>query len=331
MSGLYRTFKQNLVPYFSDGNGRDRYIVYNNAGFFRNVPLTPVNPYKTGTMFGTKIITKNNSPSAKVPNFHYYSDGTGRDKYILVNGGGLFYDSKPLSSYKLTDFLRKNDEIYSSPRYKKKIWITKSMLKYNKILKDKEKDLITRLYHNQKSKFMRKQKPEPLLSFSEFELEGSNTSRLNKTNNNFMRRMNLHDNSNSNNKYLIPKSLKIFEDNAKTPLNKFNFIRKKKNIKLIDSNKNFNLCRLNYIPSYKSKRYDIKHRTKLMIDAKNNEYSNEMSNNALSEIQSNTFTKNFKKLDNYKNVKNVQNRFMILRKHKSVQNINDVSGEKKEE
>ena len=159
MSGLYRTFKENFVPYFADGRGRDRYIAYNNAGFYHNFPnsLSPTNPYKTGTFFGTKIIQHNKSPSVKAPNFHYHSDGNGRDKYILVNGGGLFYDSKPLLSFKLTDFLRKHDYNYRSIG-KKRIALSRDEIRYNNLLRSKEKELIRRLYTNEKKKFMKKMK-----------------------------------------------------------------------------------------------------------------------------------------------------------------------------
>ena len=164
MSGLYRTFKENYVPYFADGRGRDRYIAYNNAGFLHDFPknLSSSASYKTGTFFGTKIIQHYKSPSVKAPNFHYYSDGNGRDKYILVNGGGLFYDSKPLVSFKLTDFLRKNENQYQShsPTKRKRVALSRDELKYLKLLRNKEKELIKRLYSNEKKKFIKKQKYE---------------------------------------------------------------------------------------------------------------------------------------------------------------------------
>lgn len=170
MSGLYRTFKENYVPYFADGRGRDRYIAYNNAGFFHDFPksLSPTNTYKTGTFFGTKIIHHNKSPSVKAPNFHYHSDGNGRDKYILINGGGLFYDSKPLVSYKLTDFLRKND--YHSPS-QRRVVLSRDEMRYNQLLRSKEKDLIKRLYINEKKKFMKKKKFDPNNWFSSDEIK----------------------------------------------------------------------------------------------------------------------------------------------------------------
>ena len=106
--GLYRTMKLKYVPYFTDGNGRDRYIAFDNGGFFGNKEVNKENSRRTGTSFDTKITYKYISPYMKTPNFHYHSDGNGRDSYIYTNGGGLYYDTKPLGSYKLTDFLRED-------------------------------------------------------------------------------------------------------------------------------------------------------------------------------------------------------------------------------
>ena len=158
-TGLYRTFKTNHVPYFPDGNGRDRYIAYNNAGFFKDFSTSPINKggYRTGTFFSTKIITHTKSTSVKTPNFHYYACGNGRDKYILVDGGGLFTQTKPLISYKLTDFLRKNDESIS-PVKKMRRYLSRDEKIYNKLLKEKEKDLIKRLYTNSRKKITQKSK-----------------------------------------------------------------------------------------------------------------------------------------------------------------------------
>ena len=161
--GLYRTFKSNYIPYFASGDGRDRYILYDNAGFFHNNPksLSPSNIYKTGTFFSSKVVQHNKSQSIKAPNFHYHSNGNGRDKYILVNGGGLFSDSKPLISFKLSDFLRKNEEKYVTPKNNKgKIALSKAEINYNKLIRDKEKGIIKRLYDDEKKKFIKKNRTE---------------------------------------------------------------------------------------------------------------------------------------------------------------------------
>jgi len=165
-TGLYRTFKSNYVPYFPDGNGRDRYIAYNNAGFFKNYPGSQKDSYlnnKNGCFFGTKIVTHVKSPSVKTPNFHYYADGNGRDKYILVNGGGLFTQSKPLISYKLTDFLR-NDDDNLSPKKKIRAYLSRDEIKYNNLLKENERNVIKRLYLNERKKFMKR----PKINFKSF-------------------------------------------------------------------------------------------------------------------------------------------------------------------
>jgi len=182
-TGLYRTFKSNYVPYFPDGNGRDRYIAYNNAGFFKNYPGSQKYSYlnnKNGCFFGTKIVTHVKSPSVKTPNFHYYADGNGRDKYILVNGGGLFTQSKPLISYKLTDFLR-NDDDNLSPKKKIRAYLSRDEIKYNNLLKENERNVIKRLYLNERKKFMKRPKINFKSFFSVDQL--NNGSRENLVNN----------------------------------------------------------------------------------------------------------------------------------------------------
>ena len=166
--GLYRTMKLNYVPYFTDGTGRDRYIAFDNAGFFPNKESKKENVRRTGTSFDTKITYKYISPYMKAPNFHYHSDGNGRDSYIYSNGGGLFYDSKPLNSYKLTDFLRAND--YGTTYNRNgKVWVSKTQDKYNKLIRAKEKDIINRLYENEKKKFIKKKENEENLEENENE------------------------------------------------------------------------------------------------------------------------------------------------------------------
>ena len=158
--GLYRTSKVNYVPYYTDGNGRDRYIAVERGGLFPNNSVNPENIRRTGTLLHTKVSYKSVSPYPKSPNFHYHSDGNGRDSYIYSNGGGLIYDSKPLNSYKLTDFLRPKENDYITINKNEQIYSSKNKEKYQKILKEKEKDIINRLYENekQKQKFNNKKK-----------------------------------------------------------------------------------------------------------------------------------------------------------------------------
>lgn len=159
LKGLYRTMKENHVPYFTDGTGRDRYIAYNNGGFFgnRGYSMDPKNTRKTGTTFFTSIGYKTGTKYYKAPNFHYHSDGNGRDRYIVINGGGLFTDSKPLGSYTLTDYLR-SDESYATRNTKVngKMCLSLGELKYLNYLRKMQKEVVNRLYTKEKKKFMKK-------------------------------------------------------------------------------------------------------------------------------------------------------------------------------
>ncbi len=259
MNGLYRTFKSNYVPYFEDGMGRDRYIAYNNAGFFHNSRkyLGPANPEKTGTLFGTKIIQHNKSPSIKAPNFHYHSDGSGRDKYILVNGGGLFYQSKPLLSYQLTDFLRKSDNRYYTPT-NKRIALSRDEIKYNKLLRSKEKDIIKRLYTNEKRKFIKRKKLLPLNWISSDKIINDKNDIINKTNINTYF-LNKH-------KYKIKEKENLTSKENGDIYEKDNF-----QINNYTSSNNNN----NY--SHQLKVNKIKYRPKLIIDAENSYNDNKMN------------------------------------------------------
>lgn len=204
---LYRTFKTNHVPYFPDGSGRDRYIAYDNAGFYKNYnfPSKAQNSgYQTNTFFSTKIPVHMKTASIKTPNFHYHANGSGRDKYIIVNGGGLFTDSKPLISYKLTDFLRNNDNI--SPIKKTKTYFSRDELKYNKLLRNIEKNLVKRLYTNEKKKFIKR--PRLMNNFNTFSsLDEINKDNINFTKSNNMTKSKIFDRYNTDNLGLNSKDI----------------------------------------------------------------------------------------------------------------------------
>ena len=158
--GLYRTTKVNYVPYTTDGNGRDGYIAADRGGLFANSPTSPDNIRRTGTLLHTKVSNRSVSPYYKTPNFHYRSDGNGRDSYIYSNGGGLIYDSKPLNSFKLTDFLRKNDDNTIINDKNILMSLPKNKPKYQNMLRAKEKDILNRLYENEKKNFIKNKKDE---------------------------------------------------------------------------------------------------------------------------------------------------------------------------
>ena len=292
-TGLYRTFKSNYVPYFPDGNGRDRYIAYNNAGFFKNYPGSQKDSYlnnKNGCFFGTKIVTHVKSPSVKTPNFHYYADGNGRDKYILVNGGGLFTQSKPLISYKLTDFLR-NDDDNLSPKKKIRAYLSRDEIKYNNLLKENERNVIKRLYLNERKKFMKRPKINFKSFFSVDQL--NNGSRENLVNNTktFL----------TNNK-----------NDSKEKENSTQFLTHRN---IIHRNRFFN-DQPNHSESNEKK---VKIKPKIIIDAKINNKVSEFSKEVLhpekqeedysNYVNSNNFLTDIEKLKNYQfRLKSLNNR-----------------------
>ena len=272
-SGLYRTFKSNYVPYYPDGRGRDRYIAYNNAGFFKDFQNSANNKdiYRTGSFFGTKIITHLKSSSIKAPNFHYYANGNGRDKYILENGGGLFSIHKPLITYKLTDFLRKNEENISPNKKKLKSCLSKDEIKYNKLLREKEKDLIKRLYINSKKKILKRPKINFKSFFSCDKIHTDSKDNKNETSIHFISSYNKNNIEINNN---LSKE-KIKENSFLTPRYR------------LQKNKDFN----NFFIS-ENKDKIKKNKPKLIIDAKINNKIGDYSNNIISSENTEIINKN---------------------------------------
>ena len=284
-TGLYRTFKENYVPYFADGRGRDRYIAYNNSGFYHNYPdpLNHANTHRTGTVFYSKIYGHNKSPSVKTPNFHYHSDGNGRDQYILENGGGLYTDSKPLLSYRLTDFLRKHNYNYSKPKSRQKVALSRAELKYQKFLRNKEKEIISRLYNKEKEKFMKKLKFSPNKCFSSDEINSDTEPiTVNKPNFKFSNRLNKveTDSKQINNECLTPKYGN----------NKYGFFENKSNMNVKSQNEN---------PSNKN---TLRFKPKIYIDAKSNNNYKSIEKGFVSNKTSNEFYNNIERIKKYQDM-----------------------------
>ena len=155
---LWRTARLGMVTYQPDGKGRDKYIKYNNGGF-----------WDTGETFEVK----KDYERPKYNNFHslyhqaapfkYYSNGKTRDSYILFDTG-LSKNEKPLTSYKLTDFLRGSENTLLDRRYNKNI--VRSPLEKSISLQRKKNELgiIERLYRKPLMKkeelFKKKQEEE---------------------------------------------------------------------------------------------------------------------------------------------------------------------------
>lgn len=138
MSSLYRTARNKFVLYETDGLGRDGYISYNNGGFWKpgqqSVPITNRYDHPVNRMY--------HSLEHQAAPFRYYSDGSGRDSYVLQNSGGLKKDFLPLSGFKLADFLRTD----TAPLYRKPLRKSVEEKRINCKLMKMEKGLINRLY-----------------------------------------------------------------------------------------------------------------------------------------------------------------------------------------
>jgi hypothetical protein len=82
-----RTFDPKFTHYFSNGTGRDAFVMYNNGGY--SVPRYFSPKQSTNFMRFKSIGSTNVSPRKDAMPVEYRSDGTGRDSYIVCNSGGL--------------------------------------------------------------------------------------------------------------------------------------------------------------------------------------------------------------------------------------------------
>ena len=144
---LGRTTKTNITFYQTDGMGRDGYITYNNAGFWKDkiIAAKKVYPRKKFSIFHSLI----HQPAP----FNYYSDGSGRDSYVIENNGGLVKPFEPLAQQKLPKFLRNGDEKYI---LKHKIFLNKTQRRYLNKIKKIQDAVITRLYNDSLEKVRKK-------------------------------------------------------------------------------------------------------------------------------------------------------------------------------
>ena len=135
---LGRTTKSNIVFYSTDGMGRDRYITYNNGGFWKKnikqISLKPDYPKDMKKIFHSL----NHQPAP----FNYQSDGSGRDSYVIENNAGLVKKFDPLIKQKLMKYLRNEDEIIQ-----RKIFLTNSQKNILNRMNMIQKNVVNRLYN----------------------------------------------------------------------------------------------------------------------------------------------------------------------------------------
>ena len=158
ISSLYRSYSPRMARYSTDGNGRDLYVNYNNGGFWKK----GVKVY-TGSQRGPQVSEKYKlKPLMKhVAPFKYYSDGTGRDSYVISESGGLKHDQKALHEFHLKDFLRTpescifkfHSNVTERGSRANTFYVSKTQLETNQKIKRIEQGLINRLYNQEKHKF----------------------------------------------------------------------------------------------------------------------------------------------------------------------------------
>ena len=146
-AGGYAALHPQFTLYESDGRGRDTYISYNNGGFWKeNInKILPRENYNTYRYRPFVSLSHRTAP------FSYYSDGSGRDTYILKDNSGLTKTFVPLKSFELKDFLRNSGQRVQLP---KKLHFSKGEIKYNKGIRVLEKSLVNRLYNDEREKFL---------------------------------------------------------------------------------------------------------------------------------------------------------------------------------
>ena len=143
-----RTVKTNIILYSTDGMGRDGYITYNNAGFWKG-NIKQIIPKET---FVRTPFTNFHSLKNIPPIWTYYSDGSGRDSYVYYNNGGLKKQFRPLAAQKLQNFLREKI-IDNHKNNHHKIHLSRDEKIYLNKIKQVQKDLVNRLYNQNINKF----------------------------------------------------------------------------------------------------------------------------------------------------------------------------------
>ena len=137
-----RTVKTNIILYSTDGKGRDGYITYNDAGFWKE-NIKQIVPKETFARVPFRVF---HSLRRIPPIWTYYSDGSGRDSYVYYNNGGLKKQFNPLAGQNLQNFLR--EKIIDNPKNNhQKIHLSRDEKIYLDKIKQIQKDCVNRLYN----------------------------------------------------------------------------------------------------------------------------------------------------------------------------------------
>ena len=142
-----RTVKTNIIIYPTDGTGRDGYITYNNAGFWKE-NIKPIVPKEK---FGRPPFAVFRSLKSTPPIWTYYSDGSGRDSYVYYNNGGLKRTFIPLANQNLQKYLREKKE--DNRNNHQIIHLSRDEKIYLNKIRKIQNNLVNRLYNTYKYKF----------------------------------------------------------------------------------------------------------------------------------------------------------------------------------
>lgn len=150
---LGRTIKTSLPQYWPDGYGRDVYIAYDNAGIWKD-NLKPLNRKPT---FDYHKYSNFHSLKRIPPSWRYFSDGTGRDTYIVHDEGGLVKLFMPSLVYNNNCLFRSSVSPTQTSRIKF-TKLSKSEIENQNYLMDVQRGVIDRLYLKAKNKILQKNK-----------------------------------------------------------------------------------------------------------------------------------------------------------------------------
>lgn len=137
-----RTVKTNIIIYPTNGMGRDGYIAYNNAGFWKE-NIKQIVPKET---FGRTPFAVFHSLKSTPPIWTYYSDGSGRDSYVYYNNGGLKRRFSPLANQNLQKYLREKIKD-NHQNHHQKIHLSRDEKIYLNKISEIQKNLVNRLYN----------------------------------------------------------------------------------------------------------------------------------------------------------------------------------------
>ena len=142
-----RTVKTNIIIYPTNGSGRDTYIMYNNAGFWKENLRKFSNKNKSKRSSFARFHSIRKIP----PIWNYHSDGTGRDTYILYNDGGLMniYQTPTLKNFR-TNYEEVLLESANNNKMNNPLYMTRDEKLYQSKLTKIQNDVVNRLYYHSK-------------------------------------------------------------------------------------------------------------------------------------------------------------------------------------